>query len=146
MLAVGAVGAQSPELGKCSERPTAITGAYFADYLRWCVELVLDADDIEPLAFTALEAAPDGTLFATRPLAGQVVRITDSDGDELPDSMSVFADGLDLAQRLGLSPRGSLRLRRIQHLSYLRKWRGRDHRRRSAQRGRLSQRRTGCRA
>ena len=100
MLAVGAVGAQSPELGKCSERPTAITGAYFADYLRWCVELVLDAHDIEPLAFTALEAAPDGTLFATRPLAGQVVRITDSDGDELPDSMSVFADGLTLPNGL----------------------------------------------
>ena len=100
LVAVGAVGAQELELGKCAERPTAIEGAYFVDYLRWCVELVLHDDDIEPLAFTALEAAPDGALFATRPLIGQVVRITDSDGDELPDSMSVFAEGLTMPNGL----------------------------------------------
>ncbi len=99
-VAVGAVSGQAPELGKCSERPTVIEGAYFVDYLRWCVELVLHADDIEPLAFTALETAPEATLFATRPLNGQVVRITDSDGDDLPDSMSVFAEGLTMPNGL----------------------------------------------
>ena len=117
-VAAGAAGAQQSELGKCSERPSVITGAYFVDYLRWCVELVLDADDIEPLAFTALETAPDGALYATRPLSGQVVLIEDTDGDELPDSMTIFAEGLTPAQWLGLSRRRSLCLRRIQYLSH----------------------------
>ena len=77
-----------------------ITGAYFVDNLRWCVESVIEANDIEPLAFTALEAAPDGTLYATRPLSGLVVAIRDSDGDQLPDAVSTFAMGLTLPNGL----------------------------------------------
>ena len=100
ILAVTGAFAQQPELGKCSERPQVITGAYFVDYLRWCVERVIDAHDIEPYAFTALETAPDGTLYATRPLSGEVVAISDSDGDDLPDAMSTFAAGLTLPNGL----------------------------------------------
>lgn len=87
--------AQQPELGKCSERPRVITGALFVDYLRWCVESVVDNSEIEPFSFTALEAVPDGSLFATRPSAGQVMIIEDSDGDQLPDTMRTFAEGLN---------------------------------------------------
>ena len=92
--------AQQPELGECSERPRVITGALFVDYLRWCVESVIDDSNIEPLSFTALEAAPDGSVFATRPLAGQVVIIEDTDGDQLPDTMKTFADGLSMPNGL----------------------------------------------
>lgn len=94
------VQAQQPELGKCSERPRVITGALFVDYLRWCVESVIDNSEIEPFSFTALEAAPDGSLFATRPLAGQVMIIEDADGDQLPDTMRTFAEGLNMPNGL----------------------------------------------
>lgn len=100
ICAASIVGAQQPELGKCTERPRVISGALFVDYLRWCVETVVDDPDIEPLSFTALETAPDGSLFATRPLTGQVMIITESDGDGLPDTMSVFAEGLILPNGL----------------------------------------------
>ena len=98
--AFSSIQAQQPELGKCSERPRVITGALFVDYLRWCVESVIDNSEIEPFAFTALEAAPDGSLFATRPLAGQVMIIEDSDGDQLPDTMRTFAGGLNMPNGL----------------------------------------------
>lgn len=97
---VSSIQAQQPELGKCSERPRVITGALFVDYLRWCVESVIDNSEIEPLSFTALEAAPDGSLFATRPLAGQVMIIEDADGDQLPDTMRTFAEGLNMPNGL----------------------------------------------
>lgn len=100
LASFNAVRAQQPALGKCSERPRVITGALFVDYLRWCVESVIDSSEIEPFSFTALEAAPDGSLFATRPLAGQVMIIEDSDGDQLPDSMRTFADGLNMPNGL----------------------------------------------
>ena len=65
--------AQQAELGKCSLRPAVVQGALFVDNQRWCVENVVDDPQMEPLAFTALAAAPDGTLYATRPLTGQVM-------------------------------------------------------------------------
>lgn len=92
--------AQQTDLGKCSQRPRVIIGALFVDYLRWCVESVIDDPSIEPLSFTALEAAPDGSLFAARPLAGKVVIIEDSDGDLLPDTMRSFAEGLTMPNGL----------------------------------------------
>ena len=92
--------AQPPAPGKCSERPRVIQGRLFVDNQRWCVESVVDAPQIEPLAFTALEVAPDGTLYATRPLTGQVMAVRDTDGDGLPDAMTVFADGLTLPNGL----------------------------------------------
>ena len=92
--------AQQPQSGTCLDRPRIITGALYADYLRWCVESVIEAEDVEPLAFTALEAAPDGALYATLPLSGRVARIDDSDGDELPDRMSIIARGLTLPNGL----------------------------------------------
>ena len=44
----------------------------------------------KPFAFTALEVGPDGAIYATRPLTGQVMIIRDSDGDDLPDTMTTF--------------------------------------------------------
>ncbi len=104
LAAVGTIQAQQRELGKCSERPHVITGALFVDYLRWCVETVIDNSEIEPLSFTALETAPDGSIYATRPLSGKVMVIRDSDGNGLPDAMTTFAEGLTLPN--GLAYRG----------------------------------------
>ena len=86
--------AQQAELGKCSLRPRVIQGGLFVDNMRWCVETVVDAPQVEPMAFTALEAAPDGTLYATRPLTGQIMAIRDTDNDDYPDTMETFATGL----------------------------------------------------
>ncbi len=92
--------AQEGELQPCAERPTTIGSELYADNMRWCVESVLHDRGLEPLSFTALVAAPDGTLFATRPLSGAVMAIRDSDGDQLPDAMETFADGLTMPNGL----------------------------------------------
>ncbi len=95
-LLAGQSRAQQPDLGKCSERATAISHELYADVFRWCVEDVYHDPRMEPLSFTDMTLAPDGTLFATRPLGGAVVAIRDTDGDELPDSLETFADGMTL--------------------------------------------------
>ena len=82
------------DLPPCDERRTVIRGELYADNRRWCPEDVVHDPQLEPLSFTALEVAPDGTLYATRPLSGLVMAIRDSDGDTLPDDMTVFAEGL----------------------------------------------------
>lgn len=97
LLLLGAAGltqAQRPELPRCGDRPTIIRGELFTDNRRWCAESVIHHPEIETYSFTALEAAPDGTLYATRPVSGQVMRIVDTDGDTLPDTMEHFVDGL----------------------------------------------------
>lgn len=92
--------AQQPELGDCVERPTVIQEGYYVDNLRWCVEGIVDAPDIEPMAFTAMDVAPDGTLFATRPLTGEVMVVRDTNGDFFPDTLEPFADGMTLPNGL----------------------------------------------
>ncbi|MYH64185.1 MAG: hypothetical protein F4136_00835 [Chloroflexi bacterium] len=92
--------AQEIELPACSSRPTALLHFIYVDHARWCVEGVIDAPELEPYAFTALEVAADGSLYAARPLAGAVMRIYDSDGDQLPDAMELHADDLSLPNGL----------------------------------------------
>ena len=94
------ISAQQPELGKCTERPTVIQDELYVDHLRWCVEGIVNDPTIEPMAFTALEVAPDGTLYATRPLTGQVMAIRDTNDDFFPDTMETFATGLTLPNGL----------------------------------------------
>ena len=101
-LCAAASQAQYGELPDCTERPTFSGGEFHVDNQRWCVELVIHAPDIEPYAFTALAVAADGALYAARPLAGEVARIVDSDGDALPDAMQTFARGLTLPNGLAL--------------------------------------------
>ena len=94
------ISAQQPELAVCTARPTVIRDGLYVDHLRWCVEGIIDDPTIEPMAFTALEVAPDGTIYATRPLTGQVMAIRDSNGDFFPDTMETFATGLTLPNGL----------------------------------------------
>jgi glucose/arabinose dehydrogenase len=94
------ISAQQPDLGDCTQRPTVIQEGLYVDHLRWCVEGIVDDKTIEPMAFTALEVAPDGTLYATRPLSGQVMAIRDTNNDFFPDTMETFATGLTLPNGL----------------------------------------------
>ena len=97
LLAFGAgLLAQQPEASGCRQRPTLIWSELYADFWRWCVDSVYHDPMLEPLSFTAMAVAPDGTLFATRPLSGAVLVFRDSDGDDLPDAMETLAQGLTL--------------------------------------------------
>ncbi len=64
------------------------------------MEEVINDPTLGELAFTALAAAPDGTLYAARPLAGEVWALADTNGDFLPDTPHLVADGLTLPNGL----------------------------------------------
>ncbi len=92
----GAVDAPIPP---CAERATSLSEPWIKSGLA-CLEQVIKEPTAGTLAFTALAAAPDGTLYATRPLLGEVYAITDSDGDLLPDTPHLIASGLTLPNGL----------------------------------------------
>jgi glucose/arabinose dehydrogenase len=100
LFSTGLINAQQPELGDCTERPTIIQDVLYVDHLRWCVEGIVHESAIEPMAFTALEVAPDGTLYTTRPLTGLVMVIRDTNDDFFPDMMETFATDLTLPNGL----------------------------------------------
>lgn len=85
--------AAQDDLLPCGQRPGYLERPW-VDAMRFCLELVVQDDAAGELAFTALAAADDGTLYAARPWAGKVLAVEDTDGDGLPDTARVAADGL----------------------------------------------------
>jgi glucose/arabinose dehydrogenase len=83
----------------CSERTTSLSQPWIRVGLA-CLEQVIDDAALGDLAFTALAAAPDGSLYAARPFSGEVIRLTDGDGDGLPETPTVAARGLTLPNAL----------------------------------------------
>ncbi|HVU13711.1 MAG TPA: hypothetical protein VHD90_20685, partial [Phototrophicaceae bacterium] len=77
----------------CGQRSTSRGDPWIQAGLACLEEPISDPAQGE-LGFTALAVAPDGTLYAARPLAGEVVAVTDSDGDGLPNQVQVIASGL----------------------------------------------------
>lgn len=86
-------------LEPCGERPTYLSNPW-VDGTRFCLESVIHDESAGELGFAALAAAPDGTLYAARPLQGQVLAITDSDNDGLPDADRIVAEDLTLPNGL----------------------------------------------
>lgn len=99
ILAGGITTAAAQDLPPCFDREH-FRDPPWIDGTRYCLEHVITDPAGAELAFTALAAAPDGTLYAARPLAGEVYAITDTDQDGLPDSALVVADGLTLPNGL----------------------------------------------
>lgn len=101
-IALGSLGITSVEgqaLPPCFEREH-FRDPPWVDGRRYCLEEVIHDPQAGELGFTALASAPDGTLYAARPLAGEVLALTDSDADGLPDSPQVAAEGLTLPHAL----------------------------------------------
>jgi glucose/arabinose dehydrogenase len=83
----------------CAQRPHFIDPPWVsAQY--YCAEEVIRDERGGELSFTSLAVASDGTLYATRPFYGQVLALTDTDGDLLPDSPRVVIEGLTLPNGL----------------------------------------------
>lgn len=87
------------QLPSCSNRPTAL-GIPKVDLGKWCVERVISDARAGELGFTSLAVSDDGTLYAARPLTGQVLALVDTNGDLLPDTAHVVAEGLTLPNGL----------------------------------------------
>ncbi len=83
----------------CSERPTHLDQPWIKAGLA-CLEEVVNDSSAGELSFTALVTAPDGTLYAARPLMGEVLVFDDTNGDGLPDTPRVIAQGLTLPNGL----------------------------------------------
>jgi glucose/arabinose dehydrogenase len=112
-LGIGLTQAQD-ELPKCQDRPTWIDPPW-VNGLEWCLELVLKDDSAGELGYTALAAVPDGTLYAARPNTGEVLVLTDEDGDGLLETPRVVADGLTLPNGLTFYD-GALYITGAQHI------------------------------
>jgi glucose/arabinose dehydrogenase len=79
----------------CSQRPLRVE-IPLVDASRYCLELLFQDDTGGELSFMALAAARDGVLVTARPLAGEIYRLEDTDGDALPDRAALLIDGLTL--------------------------------------------------
>lgn len=89
-------------LPPCAERPTLIDPPWVnATY--YCAELVIHDESGGEMGFTALATAPDGMLYAARPLSGEVLALEDTDGDGLPETSHVVAQDLTLPNGLAYS-------------------------------------------
>ncbi len=87
------------DLPPCGQRPHLIDPPWVnANY--YCAELVIHDESGGEMGFTSLVAAPDGTLYATRPLSGEVFALIDTDQDGLPDAPHVVAKELTLPNGL----------------------------------------------
>lgn len=103
-LVLAAVGsspaaAEEPVLLPCGDRPTQIDPPWVSA-TDWCLEKIIQDESGGELSFTALAAAPDGTLYAARPLAGEIYALTDGNGDGLPETATRLLEGLTLPNAL----------------------------------------------
>jgi glucose/arabinose dehydrogenase len=89
---------QSQALPRCVDRPTSV----LLPRVRpgFCLELIVREQNAGEWAFYGLAVDDAGVLYATRPQYGQLLAITDTDGDDLPDTPVVVAQGLDLPAAL----------------------------------------------
>lgn len=86
-------------LPACAERPTMLELPR-VDSAKYCLEQVIASESLEEIAYTALAVSPENVLYAAKPLSGQIFTIEDTDGDLLPDTPRLIAEGLTLPNAL----------------------------------------------
>lgn len=84
---------------RCFERPTDLTEPWTSREVP-CIEEVVNDPSLGELGFTSLAVSPDNVLYASRPLAGQIIELTDTDNDGLPETPRILVDGLTLPTSL----------------------------------------------
>lgn len=92
LVTIAPAPARAQTLPDCADRPTV--SDKWVDFNRFCLEVIVDAPETGRLGYSALAFAPDGRLFATRPLTGELIALWDGDGDGLPESEQLVAEGL----------------------------------------------------
>ncbi len=94
LLLFSGLPAHSQALPRCVDRPASV----LLPRVRpgFCLELIAREQNAGEWAFYGLAVDDAGTLYATRPQYGQLLAIRDTNGDDLPDTPVVVAEGLDL--------------------------------------------------
>lgn len=99
-LVMGQISAAQGRLSTdCTERPHLYTRILVYPYAQ-CLEQVFHDATSPTLSFSALAVGDDGTLYATRPLYGELFAFDDSDDDNLPDTPRLLARDLTLPNGL----------------------------------------------
>lgn len=99
ILGVFVGGSFAQTLPRCSDRPTTTVNDSRIQ-IGFCLERAYTTSEHGDFGLTALASAPDGTLYATRPLYGQVLALTDTDNDGLVDQEQVILADLELPNAL----------------------------------------------
>jgi glucose/arabinose dehydrogenase len=98
LLLTGGVHARETLL-PCLNRPTIADPPWINGDI-WCLESVINQPDAGELAYTAIAAGGNHTLYAARPLSGEIYEMSDSNGDGLPDKPRMVVNGLTLPNGL----------------------------------------------
>ncbi len=93
-------GADAADIPPCYLRLTMVSEPWVRVGDVACLEQVLHDASTGELGMTAIASAPDGSLYAARPLTGEVIRLIDGDGDGLPETPTIAARGLTLPNAL----------------------------------------------
>ncbi len=99
LISLNSAGAPLSAAPSCGDRAGFLSQPWFRLGVV-CLQEAYNDPSLGDLAFTALASAPDGTLFATRPLSGEVVALTDANRDGVFDGVKTVADGLTLPNGL----------------------------------------------
>ena len=99
LILVNFAGAQPSVAPSCGDRVGFLSQPWFRLGVV-CLQEAYNDPALGDLAFTALASAPDGTLYAARPLSGEVVALTDVNGDGVFDAVKTVAEGLTLPNGL----------------------------------------------
>ena len=99
LISVNSAGAQPSAPPSCGDRAGFLSQPWFKLGIV-CLQEAYNDPSLGDLAFTSLASAPDGTLYAARPLSGEVVALTDADRDGVFDVTKTVAEGLTLPNGL----------------------------------------------
>ncbi|MDX2160198.1 MAG: hypothetical protein SF162_02625 [bacterium] len=85
----------------CQNRPNPLSQPWIT-LLSACLEEAVFDRTLGVMAFASITVGDDGTLYAANPLTGDILALTDTDADLLPDAPRVIISGLHQASGLAV--------------------------------------------